>query len=234
MTPPAIKKVKAQNKEWLGGSQQTVRWASEGDVAKVTILLTRPGARFLDMNLAFEVDNTGQHVVTVPRGLAPARDYRIDVHSASDMYLSAVSACISIDADATPPAIKKVKAQNKAWLGGSQQTVRWASEGDVAKVTILLTRPGARFLDMNLAFEVDNTGQHVVTVPRGLAPARDYRIDVHSASDMYLSGQTSRFTIDDEHRARCVQIATALLGLPPHLRLPYPILRSICMQAATV
>ena len=134
----------------------------------------------------------------------------------------------------TPPAIKKVKAQNKEWLGGSQQTVRWASEGDVAKVTILLTRPGARFLDMHLAFEVDNTGQHVVTVPRGLAPARDYRIDVHSASDVYLCGHSSRFTIDDEHRARCVQIATALLGLPPHLRLPYPILRSICMQAATV
>ena len=48
-----------------------------------------------------------------------------------------------------------------------------------------------------------------------------------------VTAASDTFLIDDEHRARCVLYATLLLGLPAHLRLPYPILRRIAMQAAT-
>ena len=230
--PPVIKNVRVQ-KEWRGGSQQMVRWASEGDVPTVDLLLRRKDD-FFGKVLRSQVPNSGKYIVMVPAGLTPANDYRVQVESTINDSVSARSSRIAINADATPPAIKNVSVQQPIWHGGSQQMVRWTSEGDVPTVDLVLRRKGDNFIVKLLCHHVPNSGTCVVTVPAGLTPANGYRVEVESSVNDGASARSGAFTIDDEHRERCVQIAMLLLGLPLHLRLPYPILRQVCMLAATV
>eukprot|EP00966_Prymnesium_polylepis_P304001 7023284-Prymnesium_polylepis.1 len=60
----------------------------------------------------------------------------------------------------------------------------------------------------------------------------DFKVRVQSRGDRSVSAESRNFLIDDEHRARCVRNAILLLGLPLHMKLPYPILRTIAMLAA--
>ena len=127
--PPAIKNVSVQQQEWRGGSQQTVRWASEGDVPTVDISLYK--GDFYGKILVHHVPNSGTCIVTVPSGLSPANDYRVQVESTINDSVSARSSRIAINADATPPAIKNVSVQQPIWHGGSQQMAAGADAKDV-------------------------------------------------------------------------------------------------------
>ena len=106
----ADNQVNPDNKAWKGGSEQLLTWKFEGAVPKVNILLYRPeglsGDRFVE-GLAFDVKNTGSHVVTVPTGLVPGK-YFLQVESGSDSRVSAFSPTFTIDESATPPKITDV------------------------------------------------------------------------------------------------------------------------------
>jgi len=235
ITPPAITDVTVASSEWRSGSQQRVRWATEGEVAEVQIAL-RKGAPGINMALlGCGITNKGEHVVTVPTGLTPATDYRIAVYSATNRAACAHSGDVSIDAGSTPPAITNVTVVQPIWHGSSQQRIIWDTQGHVPTVSLLLQGVvGASFRHVTfLGHNIANTGVHVVTVPAGLSPADDYRIEVRSGANRSASAHSGPFSIDDDHRERCVQVALLLLGLPPRLRLPYAILRKVAMAAAT-
>ena len=71
----------------------------------------------------------------------------------------------------------------------------------------------------------------MITVPTGLTPGK-YHLEVQSTYNREVTAQSADFTIDDEHRERCVRIGLLLLGLPPQFRLPYAIVRKIAVEAA--
>lgn len=70
-------------------------------------------------------------------------------------------------------------------------------------------------------------------MPTGLTPGK-YVLRVVSSADIRVCAHSTEFTIDDEHRERCVRYGLLLLGLPPAWKLPYPIIRQIAVAAATV
>ena len=129
------------------------------------------------------------------------------------------------------PAIRNVAVQRTEWRGGSKQRVTWETTGTVPNVHIGLLETGG-FFPRTIAYEVENTGSHLVTVPVGLVPG-EYQLQVESsAARVAVKGQAA-VRVDDEHRARCVMYARLLLGLPPRSKLPYPVLRKVAMLAAT-
>ena len=77
----------------------------------------------------------------------------------------------------------------------------------------------------------ENSGRSVITVPTGLTPGK-YHLEVESSYNREVAAESAAFTIDDEHRERCVRIGLLLLGLPPQFRLPYAIIRKIAVEAA--
>ena len=96
---------------WNGGSEQKITWKFEGAVPEVDITLQHPqfgipGGLFFK-GLAYDVKNTGSHVVTVPTGLVPGK-YFLKVASRSDNRVYAVSPTFTIDKSATPPEISDV------------------------------------------------------------------------------------------------------------------------------
>ena len=229
--------MRLESVDWLGGSLQRVSWTSTGTVADVKILLFKDATflgqakrHYLDA-LARKVPNKGVHDVLVPRGLSPGSDYQLEVCSGANDAVATRSAKFSIDVGKTPPAIDGVCLHQSIWHGGSHQRIAWTSVGEVAKVRLALYK-GKDYLT-SLARNVANTWSHSVIVPPGLTPGNDYYIAVKSSANNDCSAKSGAFTIDDDHRERCVRIATLLLGLPLHLRLPYPILRKVVMSAAT-
>ena len=206
-------------------------------VATVKILLFKDATflghatrHYLDA-LARRVPNTGAHDVLVPSGLTPGSDYHLEVCSGGNDAVATRSAKFCIDAGKTPPAISDVCLNQNIWHGGSLQRITWTSTGEVEKVRFALYK-GKEYLT-SLARTVANTWSHSITVPPGLTPGNDYFVAVKSHANNEVSAKSGAFTIDDDHRERCVRIATLLLGLPLHLRLPYPILRKVAMSAAT-
>ena len=132
------------------------------------------------------------------------------------------------------PAISNVVLQHEEWRSGQVQQVTWSSQGEVPSVTITLYKSDDSVINMPTCFlqhGADNSGRSVITVPTGLTPGK-YHLKVQSTYNREVDAQSADFTIDDEHRERCVRIGLLLLGLPPQFRLPYAIVRKIAVEAA--
>jgi len=71
-----------------------------------------------------------------------------------------------------------------------------------------------------------------VLVPDGLTP-RQYVVRVESSVNRHVFADSAEFTVDDEHRERCVRYALLLLGLPSACKLPYALIRKVAVAAAT-
>ena len=162
--------------EWQGGSQQEVKWSSQGDVPTVNIVLRTAAGSYIQ-NLHSSLANTGSHRITVPTGLIPG-EYRVHTASCTADKVCAASGIILIDQGRTPPAISNVTAASAEWQGGSQQEVKWSSQGDVPTVKITLRTAAGSYIQL-LHSSLANTGSHRITVPTGLIPG-EYR--VHTAS----------------------------------------------------
>ena len=235
--PPAISNVALQQPIWHSGSQQQVTWSSQGDVPSVNISLyrLRSSNSVIDItSLAFHVENSGRSVVTVPTGLTPGK-YELELKSSKNRAVTAKSAAFEVTCSGPPPAISNVALQQPIWHSGSQQQVTWSSQGDVPSVNISLyrLRSSNSVIDItSLAFHVENSGRSVVTVPTGLTPGK-YELELKSSKNRAVTAKSAKFTVDDEHRERCVRIGLLLLGLPPQYRLPYGIIRKIAVEAAT-
>ena len=107
--------VTPDNNALKGGSEQKITWNFEGAVPEVDIILYRPAFTLFRpefglpdgayvKGLAYNVKNTGSHVVTVPTGLVPGK-YFLQVASGSDNRVYAFSPTFTIDESATPPKI---------------------------------------------------------------------------------------------------------------------------------
>ena len=83
-----------------------------------------------------------------------------------------------------------------------------------------------------LVRRANNSGSHEVLVPDGLTP-RQYVVRVESSVNRHVFADSAEFTVDDEHRERCVRYALLLLGLPSAYRLPYALIRKVAVAAAT-
>jgi len=228
-TPPAVLNVTI-GREWSGGSRQLVTWSHTGDVPEVQISIYRHN--ICVESLEFGVANTGSCTISVPIGLLPGY-YCVRVESMASVDVYGSSANVQIDRGCTPPAIFDVATRQSLWHGASHQLVTWTSKGTVPGVYLSLHK-GGRFFKLLVAF-VANTGSCTITVPKGLTPGDDYCVHIASKfDDQHLGSKdvfadSPPFTIDDEHRERCVRYALGLLGR----RLPYAVLKKICVAAAT-
>ena len=92
-----------------------------------------------------------------------------------------------------------------------------------------------------MIFIIHRTGKTVPLVgsdtdmgPGGLAtPEAGGRLRAPPPTDRsLLAAQSAEFTIDDEHRERCIRFGLLMLGLPPRFRLPCAIVRKIAVEAA--
>ena len=239
-TSPSISGVNVQQQVWPTGSTQLVSWISQGEVPTVHITLCRPNPSLNGMNevmknLAINVASTGSAEVKVPEGFV-AGEYNVCITSSADRDVDGRSSTITITSD-TPPSISSVEVRQQIWHGGSTQLVSWSSQGEVPQVHVRLCRPvSAAFMIntivKNLAINLANTGSAQVEVPVGLAPG-ECCVQVTSAGSRDVEASSSMFTVDDEHRERCVRYALLLLGLPPPQKLPYAIVRKIAVEAAT-
>jgi len=201
-------------------------------------------------------ENSGSSMVTLPAGLLPGQ-YHLQVRSSDNEDVTADSATFEVTCTGPPPAISNVAPQQPIWHSGSQQQVTWSCKGDVPTVNINLYRSSNSATKVNfpISWKLDaensiqrhlrliatvqrsaeNSGRSVITVPTGLTPGK-YHLEVVSsykgACNREVAAESAAFTIDDEHRERCVRIGLLLLGLPPQFRLPYAIIRKIAVEAA--
>lgn len=246
--PPGITNVGVEDRHWTGGSTQRITWSSQGDIPGVSARLYQLGGireRFVK-TLFRSVPNTGSTTVTIPLGLTPG-SYQLRVASIAStellfMHDERMNDCygatvVEIDAGSVAPAISNVSIKQHLVAStavpchaSSQQQLMWSSEGDVPSVRAELYR-GGRYVKMLFDSAV-NTGSAAVTIPVGLTPGL-YQVRVESKVNIDAFALSKPFTIDDEHRERCVRYALLLLALPPQQRLPYAIVRKIAVVAAT-
>ena len=252
--PPAISNVALQHAEWRSGQVQQITWSSQGDVSSVKISLYRSSNSDINVPIRqlltacgqkYRFENSGRSMITLPAGLLPG-EYHLEVSSSENCDVTAESAAFEVTCSGPPPAISNVALQQPIWHSGSQQQVTWSSQGDVPSVNISLYRleiistercslgsNSVIYFDItSLAFHVENSGRSVVTVPTGLTPGK-YELELKSSKNRAVTAKSAKFTVDDEHRERCVRIGLLLLGLPPQYRLPYGIIRKIAVEAAT-
>ena len=241
--PPAISNVALQHAEWRSGQVQQITWSSQGDVPSVNISLYRSSNSDINVPIRqlltacgqkYRFENSGRSMITLPAGLLPG-EYHLEVSSSENCDVTAESAAFEVTCSGPPPAISNVALQQPIWHSGSQQQVTWSSQGDVPSVNISLyrLRSSNSVIDItSLAFHVENSGRSVVTVPTGLTPGK-YELELKSSKNRAVTAKSAKFTVDDEHRERCVRIGLLLLGLPPQYRLPYGIIRKIAVEAAT-
>ena len=250
--PPAISNVALQHEEWRSGQVQQVTWSSQGDVPIVQIHLYSGKAPVPICELQGRVENADSSTITLPAGLPPGK-YHLKVKSSKNRDVTADSATFEVTCSGPPPAISNVAPQQPIWHSGSQQQVTWSCQGEVPSVDINLYRSSnsATKVKFPISWKLDaensiqrhlrliatvqrsaeNSGRSVITVPTGLMPGK-YYLEIKSSSNREVAAQSAEFTIDDEHRERCVRIGLLLLGLPPRFRLPYAIVRKIAVEAA--
>ena len=113
----------------------------------------------------------------------------------------------------------------------------WGSQGEVPAVDICLHRAPANArghyaLAKVLILNTNNSGSHDVLVPVGLTPGQ-YIVRIDSSVNSSVIADSAEFTVDDEHRERCVRYALLLLGLPTACKLPYALIRKVAVAAAT-
>ena len=233
--PPSISNVALQHEEWRSGQVQQVTWSSQGDVPSVTIVLYKSGDSITKIPTVLDnrVENADSSTITLPAGLLPGK-YHLTVKSSESRDVTADSATFEVTCNGPPPAISSVALQQPIWHSGSQQQVTWSCQGDVPTVRITLFKSNNSFINMptcQLKHSAKNSGRSVITVPTGLTPGK-YYLEIQSSFNREVAAQSAEFTIDDEHRERCVRIGLLLLGLPPRFRLPYAIVRKIAVEAA--
>ena len=113
----------------------------------------------------------------------------------------------------------------------------WSSQGEVPAVVICLYRTptnahGRYALAKVLVLKASNSNSYEVLVPVGLTPGQ-YIVRIHSSVNYSVIADSAEFTVDDEHRERCVRYALLLLGLPAACKLPYALIRKVAVAAAT-
>ncbi|KAK3285623.1 hypothetical protein CYMTET_6783 [Cymbomonas tetramitiformis] len=180
-----------------GGASMRVEWTYEGHVPTVSVNLLKD-SRILALEcLKRSVVNTGSCTVTVPRGLLPDSDYRVEVHSGECRDVKSSSAPLCIDFGSVRPSITTTHpAGGDRLQGGASMRVEWTYEGHVPTVSVNLLKD-SRILALEcLKRSVVNTGSCTVTVPRGLLPDSDYRIEVKSKATREISGRSAPFGID--------------------------------------
>ena len=237
---PEISTVAVARPVWRSGQQEVVTWSSQGEVPTVDVCLyehaTNVTVRLLVKALERRVNNSGSHEVLVPAGLTPGQ-YVVRIESTVNRHVFADSAEFTIECAGSAPAISEVAVRQLIWHGGSRQQVTWSSQGEVPAVDICLHRAPANArghyaLAKVLILNTNNSGSRDVLVPVGLTPGQ-YIVRIDSSVNSSVIADSAEFTVDDEHRERCVRYALLLLGLPSAYKLPYALIRKVAVAAAT-
>ena len=238
---PAISAVSVAHPVWLSGQQEVITWDSQGEVPTVDICLHRASAgawarRALAKILVCKASNCGSYELLVPGGLTPGQ-YVVRVESSVNRAVVADSAEFTVECTGSAPAISQAAVRQLIWHGGSRQQVTWGSQGEVPAVDICLHRAPANArghyaLAKVLILNTNNSGSHDVLVPVGLTPGQ-YIVRIDSSVNSSVIADSAEFTVDDEHRERCVRYALLLLGLPSAYKLPYALIRKVAVAAAT-
>ena len=237
---PEISTVAVARPVWRSGQQEVVTWSSQGEVPTVDVCLyehaTNVTVRLLVKALERRVNNSGSHEVLVPAGLTPGQ-YVVRIESTVNRHVFADSAEFTIECAGSAPAISEVAVRQLIWHGGSRQQVTWSSQGEVPAVRICLYEHATNATSLRLpvktlVHEASNSNSHEVLVPDGLTP-RQYVVRIESSVNRRVFADSAKFTVDDEHRERCVRYALLLLGLPSAYRLPYALIRKVAVAAAT-
>jgi hypothetical protein len=237
---PEISTVVVARPVWRTGQQGVVTWSSQGEVPAVDIDLYRASADALG-GLAFikalvgKASNSGSHEVLLPSGLTPGQ-HVVRIESRVNGAVFADSAEFTVECTGGAPAISQVAVRQLIWHGGSRQQVTWSSQGEVPAVDIDLYRASADALGgltlvKTLKHGAKNSGSHEVLVPDGLTPGQ-HVVRIESKVNRHVLADSAEFTVDDEHRERCVRYALLLLGLPSACKLPYALIRKVAVAAA--
>ena len=237
---PEISTVAVAFPVWRSG-QELVTWSSQGEVPTVDICLHEHAINCIGMRdhvqaLVRRANNSGSHEVLVPAGLTPGQ-YVVRVQSSVNSSVFADSAEFTVECVGSAPAISEVAVRQLIWHGGSRQQVTWSSQGEVPAVDICLHRAPANArghyaLAKVLILNTNNSGSRDVLVPVGLTPGQ-YIVRIDSSVNSSVIADSAEFTVDDEHRERCVRYALLLLGLPSAYKLPYALIRKVAVAAAT-
>ena len=240
---PVISEVMLQQLVWQGGSRQQVTWSSQGEVPAVDICLHHAqgpnharGRRKLVKTLVRKATNAGSHEVFVPDGLTPGQ-YVVRIESSVNGTVLSDSAEFTVVPTGALPAISTVAVARPVWRTGQQEVTTWSSQGEVPTVDICLHRApsgasGRCAFAEFLASRKKNSGSREVLVPVGLTPGQ-YIVRIDSSVNSSVIADSAEFTVDDEHRERCVRYALLLLGLPMACKLPFALIRKVAVAAAT-
>jgi hypothetical protein len=241
---PAISTVAVAHPVWRTGQQEKITWSSQGEVPTVDICLHRAAASTsgrrnfgtLAKVLRCKASNSGSHEVLVPSGLTPGQ-YTVRIDSSVNSAVVADSAEFTVECAGSAPVISEVAVRQLIWHGGSRQHVTWSSQGEVPAVDLCLHRApanahGRYALAKVLTLKTSNSGSREVLVPVGMTPGQ-YIVRIDSSVNSSVIADSAEFTIDDEHRERCVRYALLLLGLPSACKLPYALIRKVAVAAAT-
>ena len=242
---PAISTVAVARPVWRTGQQEVITWSSQGEVPTVDICLHRATASTsgwqahraaLAKVLVCKASNSGSYELLVPSGLTPGQ-YIVRIDSSVNSAVVADSAEFTVECAGSAPVISEVAVRQLIWHGGSRQQVTWSSQGEVPTVNICLHRApsgasGRCAYVKVLIFNASNSGSREVLVPGGLTPGQ-YIVRIDSSVNSSVIADSAEFTVDDEHRERCVRYALLLLGLPTACKLPYALIRKVAVAAAT-
>ena len=156
--------------EWPVGSEQTISWFAEDDVgvSSIDIYYSTTGA---DGTYALIVEgetNNGEYLWSVPPELTDDARIKVvafDAGSNSSEDISDNSFTIS---DITAPSVTVIAPNGgEEWPVGSEQTISWFAEDDVAvsSIEIYYSTTGENGMFAFITEEIENDGEYLWNIP---------------------------------------------------------------------
>ncbi len=174
---------------WQVGTQQTVRWKTEGNVRRVNLDLSVDGGLTWSP-LASNVRNRGRRTITVPD--RPSGQCLVRVSGADGTPSETCNASFVIAARPEPSLLSITTPYPGAvWRVGTRQTVGWTSRKVRGPVSIGLSVDGGQTWS-GLAANAEDTGLLTVSVPN--TPSKQCLIRV-SGKDGSPVGLSKAFEI---------------------------------------
>lgn len=174
---------------WECGNYYYIRWDSECNRGNRVGIELYEGDSLIE-SVVWRTCDIGSYEWRVPEDLTPGNNYRLKITDTSD------SACAygwsSYFEITRPCTFLSSPSANSIWECDNTYAISWDPIPETNLVDIWLS-DGSDWWP--IAEGIDDTGSESWTVPAGLTPGCNYRIEVRSSSNPYCKGTSETFCI---------------------------------------
>ena len=181
---------------WDLGSSQNIVWGSNNVSSDVSIKLYYETSYIVTISPS--TANDGTFLWNIPSTLTPMNNYKVRIHSTSDLDIEDYSDnYFSIRSGSSSSINVNTPNGGETWTLGSSQNITWSSNNFPGYIGIQLYS-GTNYVT-SLSSSTANDGSFTWNVPSSITPGDEYRVRIYSTTDPEIQDfSDSYFSISSE------------------------------------